>query len=191
MGDPNAPVKIVEYSDFQCPYCAVFWKDTESKIVEAYVKTGKVYFTYRVMGNWVSDNINQGAGTSNKESQNAGLAAYCAGDQNKFWEYHDILFTNQNGENQGFFARQYLDAFAEKLGLDMVAFKSCMDAEKYTDLVLQGKVDGVKDITSAADYDGKGYGTPSFLINGKLIPGAARFEAFQQVIEAALTAAGQ
>ena len=56
MGDPNAPVTIVEYSDFQCPYCRVFWEDTEHRIVEEYVKTGKVYFTYRSMGNFVSDN---------------------------------------------------------------------------------------------------------------------------------------
>jgi protein-disulfide isomerase len=189
MGDPNAPVKIVEYSDFQCPYCANFWKDTEAQIVEIYVKTGKVYLTYRPMGNWVSDNINKGAGTDNKESENAAMAAYCAGDQNKYWEYHDILFSNQTGENVGAFDRNYLDAFATKLGLDMGAFKTCMDSGKYAAQVLQDGVDGENAITTAPNYDGKGYGTPSFLVNGKLIPGAVPFSEFQKEIEAAL--AGQ
>lgn len=191
MGDPNAPVKIVEYSDYQCPFCANFWRDTEAKIVETYVKTGKVYFTYHSFGNWVSDNINSQAGTTNTESEQAAMASYCAGDQEKFWEYHDYLFANQNGENEAAFARNRLDAFAEKLGLDMAAFKDCMDSSKYASQVAQDAQDGVQAITTAPNYDGKGYGTPSFIINGKLINGAVPFTTFQQEIDAALTAAGQ
>ena len=181
MGDPNAPVKIVEYSDFQCPYCRVFWEDTEAQIVENYIKTGKVYFTYRSMGNWVSDNINQSLNTTNAESQDAAHAAYCAGDENKYWEYHDMLFTNWNGENEGAFARRRLDAFAETLGLDMAAFKTCMDSDKFMDLVQQDGVDGLQAGVN---------GTPSFVINGKLVEGAQPFSVFQQEIEAALAAAG-
>jgi len=186
MGDPNAPVKIVEYSDFQCPYCRNFWQETESQIVENYIKTGKVYFTYHSMGNFVSRN------TTDTESQDAAQAAYCAGDENKYWEYHDILFTNWNGENQGAFARKRLDAFAQTLGLDMTAFKSCMDSNKYLDKVTQDGVDGEKAITTAPNYDStQGFGTPSFIINGKLIGGAQPFSVFQQEIEAALAAAGK
>jgi protein-disulfide isomerase len=188
MGDPNAPVKIVEYSDFQCPYCANFWKDTEAQIVETYVKTGKVYFTYTPMGNWVSDNINKTAGTTNTESEESGMAAYCAGDQNKFWEYHDILFANQNGENAGNLARNRLDAFATKLGLDLTAFKTCMDGRKYAQQVTQNGDEGKNAITNAPNYDGSGVGTPSFLINGKLLAGAYPFADFQKEIEAALLA---
>jgi protein-disulfide isomerase len=184
MGDPNAPVKIVEYSDFQCPYCRNFWKETEAKIVEEYVKTGKVYFVYRSMGNFVSRN------SSGTESQDAAHAAYCAGDENKYWEYHDILFTNWNGENQGAFSRKRLDAFAQKLGLDSAAFKACMDSGKYMDIVQQDGVDGERDITTAPNYDGQGFGTPSFIVNGKLIGGAQPFSVFQQEIEAALATAG-
>jgi protein-disulfide isomerase len=184
MGDPSAPVKIVEYSDFQCPYCRQFWQDTEAQIVENYIKTGKVYFTYRSMGNFVSRN------STDTESQDAAQAAYCAGDQNKFWEYHDILFTNWNGENQGAFQRKRLDAFAGTLGLDATAFKACMDSGKYVDRVAQDAVDGEKAITTAPNYDGQGFGTPSFIINGKLIGGAQPFSVFQQEIEAALAAAG-
>jgi protein-disulfide isomerase len=181
MGDPNAPVKIVEYSDFQCPYCRIFWEDTEHRIVEEYVETGKVYFVYRSMGNFVSDNINQSLNTLNTESEDAAHAAYCAGDQNKYWEYHDMLFTNWNGENQGAFARKRLDAFAETLGLDMGAFKACMDNDKYMEQVRQDAVDGLQAGVN---------GTPSFVINGILIEGAQPFSVFQQEIDAALAAAG-
>ena len=179
MGDPNAPVIIMEFSDFQCPYCRTFWKETEAQIVAEYVKTGKVYFIYRSMGNFVSDNINQSLNTANTESQDAAHGAYCAGEQNKYWEYHDMLFTNWNGENQGAFARKRLDAFAENLGLDSAAFKACMDSDKFMDLVKQDAVDGLQAGVQ---------GTPSFVINGKLIEGAQPFSAFQQEIEAALAA---
>jgi protein-disulfide isomerase len=192
MGDPNAPVKIVEYSDFQCPYCARFVEETEGKIVESYVKTGKVYFTSRSFGNWVSGNINQQVGTDNRESEDAAMASYCAGDQNKFWEYRDILFGNQNGENEGGFVRARLDAFAEKLGLDLNAFKTCMDTNKYAAQVTKDGEDGVKDITSSPGYDkSSGYGTPAFIINGKLLDGAQPFDVFQKEIDAALAAAGK
>jgi protein-disulfide isomerase len=190
MGDPNAPVKIVEYSDFQCPYCRQFWQDTEAQIVENYVKTGKVYFTYHSMGNFVSDNGNRANNANNTESQDAAQAAYCAGDQNKFWEYHDMLFTNWNGEDQGAFVRKRLDTFAQTIGLDTAAFKACMDNNKFADQVKQDAVDGEKAITTAPNYDGSGFGTPAFIINGKLVDGAQAFSVFQQEIDAALAAAG-
>jgi protein-disulfide isomerase len=191
MGDPNAPVKIVEYSDYQCPYCANFWRETEQQVIDTYIKTGKVYFTYHSFGNWVSDNINSQAGTDNKESETAAMASYCASDQSKFWEYRDYLFANQNGENQDAFARNRLDAFAEKLGLDMTAFKECMDSNKYAAQVAQDQKDGLQAISAAPNYDGKGYGTPFFIVNGKLINGAVPFTTFQQEIDAALAAAGK
>lgn len=184
MGDPQAPVKIVEYSDYQCPYCKMYWENTEHLIVENYVKTGKVYFTARSLGNWISDGA--GGGLRNYESQNAAMAAYCAGDQGKFWEYHDILYANQDGENQGTFDRKYLLDFAGELGLDNETFRSCLDGRKYAELVKQDGLDGEKDITGAPNYEGKGYGTPSFLINGKLISGSQPFTVFQREIEAAL-----
>ena len=183
MGDPNAPVTIVEYSDFQCPYCVRFWETTEARIVEEYVRTGKVYFIYRSMGNFLSRN-------SGTESQDAAHAAYCAGDENKYWEYHDMLFTNWNGENQGAFARKRLDAFADALGLNATTFKACMDSGKYMDKVQQDGVDGEGDITTAPNYDGQGYGTPSLIVNGRLIGGVQSYDVYQQEIEAALAAAG-
>lgn len=185
MGDPNAPVKLVEYSDYQCPYCGRFHSETEEQIISAYVDTGKVYFTSRSFGNWVSDSQ-----AGNTESQDAAAAAYCAGDQGKYWEYHDILFNNQNGENIGDFARRRLDAFASTLGLDAAAFKSCMDSGKYAEKVKQDGVDGVAAIKAAPNYDpNQGYGTPTFFVNGVMISGAQPYDAFKQAIDAAMATA--
>jgi protein-disulfide isomerase len=167
MGDPNAPVKIIEYSDFQCPYCAQFTVDTEQKLIDAYVATGKVYFEYHSFGDFIG-----------AESQRAAEAAYCAGDQNKFWEMHDIIFANQSGENQGHFSDKFLTALAEKIGLeDMAQFKDCFSNGKHADTVKQ---DGV-----AARQAGV-KATPSFVINGKLVEGAQPFEQFQKEIDALL-----
>ncbi len=186
LGDPNAPVKIVEYSDYQCPFCAQFWKNTEKQLVETYVKNGTVYYTSRSMGNFISDNLNRSLNGTNRESEQASQAAYCAGDQNKYWDYHDMLYANQGKENSGAYNRSRLDAFAEKLSLDLNAFKSCMDTRKYADRVTQDGVDGLKDITTNPAYDGSGVGTPSFLINGKLLTGAQPLSAFKTEIDAIL-----
>jgi protein-disulfide isomerase len=189
-GEPNAPVKIIEYSDFQCPYCGKFWKDgTERQIMETYVATGKVNFEYRTAGEFLSG--------SGGESIRAAEAAYCAGDQNKFWEMHDIIFANQNGENQGAFTDPRLIAFAEKIGLEPMAFKDCFNGGKYADKARQDEQNAQKDISSASNYaevvaagqfPSSGFSTPSFLINGRLVAGAAPFSAFQKEIDAALSA---
>lgn len=163
-GDPNAPVKIVEYSDFQCPYCGNFVHQTEKLLVDAYVETGKVYFEYRSFGEFIGP-----------ESKRSAEAAYCAGDQEKFWDMHDLLFANQNGENKGGFSDKRLVAFAESLKLDMTAFNDCFNSNKYEAKVLQDGVDG-----NAAGVQA----TPSFLVNGKLVEGAQPFTAFQTEIDA-------
>jgi protein-disulfide isomerase len=176
-GDPNAPVKIEEFSDFQCPFCDRFTKDTEGQIMDAYVATGKVYFLYRSFGSYI--------GT---ESGDAAQAAYCAGDQGKFWEMHDIIFANQTGENVGNFTPRRLIAFAEKLGLNMGDFRSCFNGGTYKSRVDQDFTDG-----RAANIQA----TPSFLltykVNGEtkteMIEGALAFSEFQSKIEAALAQA--
>ena len=85
MGDPNAPIKLEEFADFQCPFCERFHKETEPLLIQYYVETGKVQFVYRSLGNSVSENIANASGTPAKtESQDAALAAYCAADQGKF-----------------------------------------------------------------------------------------------------------
>ena len=177
MGDPNAPVTIIEYSDYQCPYCGRFSDETEDLIIKNYVETGQVYFIYRSMGNFLSASIGRSGGPSGTESQDAAEAAYCAGDQNMYWEYHDILFANLTGEAVGAFAPRRLEAFGEALNLDMDAFNDCLDSGKYRDKVAQDGIDGTADGVT---------GTPAFFVNDQFISGAQPYEVFREAIEAEL-----
>jgi protein-disulfide isomerase len=171
-GDPNAPVKITEYADFQCPFCMHFWRDTEAQLMDAYVKPGKVYFEYKSMGLFIGP-----------ESARAAEAAYCAGDQGKFWEMHDTIFGNQGAaENAGALDDAHLRTFAKNIGLDTATFDDCFNNGKYQSKIAQDKTDGVAlGVTS----------TPSFIINGQLVSGALSFDEFKTKIDAALAAAGQ
>jgi len=186
LGDPNAPIHLIEFGDFQCPYCKRFHIQTEPSLIDNYIKTGRIYFTYRSAGNWVSQNIGQGS----TESQDAALAAYCAADQNKFWEMHDALFANNRDvEDQGSFSSERLTTIAKNTGLDMQAYQNCYDNGKYADQVQKDYTD-----TLAAGIQG----TPSFVVvyklNGvtrsTLIAGAQPFEVFQQTIDAILQEPG-
>lgn len=185
-GDPNAPIKIEEFSDFQCPYCARFSTQTEAQLIDTYVATGKVYFIYRSFGEFVGP-----------ESRAAAEAAYCAGDQNKFWEMHDLLFANQGVENSGTnFTNKRLTAFAEMLKLDMGKFQACYDAGTYNTRIDQDATDGQAGGVKA---------TPSFVltytVNGQvkteLIQGALPFsdptakQDFKRTIDAALAEMGK
>jgi protein-disulfide isomerase len=190
IGDPNAPIKIEEFADFQCPYCEQFHTGTEPLLRQYYIDTGKVHFVFRSMGNFVSDNIARVKGASAKtESRDAALAAYCAGDQDKFWDMHAHLFANVIGEDAGSFTDRRLKAIAEVAGLDTTAFNSCYDSGKYLDRVQQDFEDG-----QAANING----TPGFLVsytvNGetktKLIEGAQPFSTFQTELEAILNEIG-
>ena len=186
MGDPNAPIKIEEFSDFQCPFCERFHNETESLLQQYYIDTGKVYFVYRSMGNFVSDNIARSRGLpARTESQDAAAAAYCAGDQGKFWEMHAHLFGNAIGEDVGSFTDKRLVAIAEKAGLNVGEFTACYDSGKFIDRTRQDFEDG-----SAAGITG----TPGFVVtwtvNGetktKNIEGAQPFSTFQVELEAIL-----
>lgn len=184
-GDPNAPVKLTVFSDYQCPYCKEFWSTTEGQIVDAYVRTNKVQFIERSAGNWVSGNI----GGTSTESQDAAMAAYCAGDQNKFWEMNDALFTNAIGEDAGSFTSRRLQALAQSVGLDMNAFNSCFSSNKYLDQVNQDFKDA-----QAAGITGTPFFTISYTAGGQpktdIVDGAQPFSVFQQKLDAALAAAG-
>jgi protein-disulfide isomerase len=166
MGDPNAPVKIVEYADFQCPYCREYWQVTEPQIIQNYIATGKVDYEYHSVGAFIGP-----------ESADAANAAYCAADQNHFWEYHDVLFANWTGENAGDFTIAKLKLYADAAGLTQDTFYKCVDGKLHMDRVDQ----------DVADAQAAGVrATPTFLINGKLVEGAQPFSVFQQVIDAAL-----
>jgi len=152
MGDPNAKVKVIEFADFQCPYCGIYWKQLEPQIIKDYVDTGKIYYVYHPFsflgsGSW-------------DESVKSSEAAYCANDQGKFWEYRSMLFANQNGENQGAFSQAKLIAFAEKINLDMKTFKQCLNDGTH-------KAEVTASTKAASDY-GATF-TPSFLIDGNIV----------------------
>ena len=165
IGEPNAPVMIEEFSDFQCSYCRIFHQSTGAQIVEQYVETGQVYLIFR---NFV---------IIGRESRAAANGSMCAAEQGKFWEYADILFANQSGIDAGAFSDRRLEAYAENINLDKALFRSCMRENRYQDQIQQ-------------DYQaGVSYGidsTPSFIINGKLVVGALPLSEFQVEIEAAL-----
>ncbi|HAV77450.1 MAG TPA: hypothetical protein DCX53_08855 [Anaerolineae bacterium] len=185
MGDPNAPIMVEEFSDFQCPFCERFHEQTEALLKQYYIDTGKVLFVYRSMGNWVSQNI----GGARTESQDAAIAAYCAGDQNMFWQMHAHLFGNVLGEDVGSFTDKRLAAIAETSGLNMSEFNACYDSGKYKDRTQEDYDAGL-----AAGVNG----TPSFLmtwvVNGetktKRIDGAQPFSTFQVELEAILNELG-
>ncbi len=119
LGRADAPVTIETWSDFQCPACGFFAQSIEPDLVKEFVRAGTVRLVYR-------DTAFIDGGNPDGESQQSAAAARCAGDQGKFWQYHDYLFENQNGENEGAFRRERLDAIATAVGLDMTAYGSCM-----------------------------------------------------------------
>jgi protein-disulfide isomerase len=165
LGDQNAPVTVIEYGDFQCPFCGKFFKDTGSTLREKYVKTGKVKLIYRDFA-FLGD-----------ESLWAANAARCAGEQGKFWQYHDYLYSNQAGENQGAFSKSNLKGFAAALGLEKEKFNSCLDSEKYTAAIQKETKEG---------GDAGVSGTPASFINGTLYAGALSSATFTQIIDGEL-----
>jgi len=166
-GPADAPVVIQEFSDFQCPYCGQFAIGTGQQIVEKYGGTGQVRFEYN---NYAF---------LGPESIRAAEAAECANEQDAFWDYHDTLFLNQNGENRGTFNDTTLKSFAALIGLDEQSFNTCLDSGKYRDDMEASFTNGVElGIES----------TPSFIINGELVAGALPFTEFERLIDAALAA---
>ncbi len=172
MGDPNAPVKVDAWEDFQCPSCQNYSELVEPQVVDAYVKTGKVFYTFH---NYPFIDTN----SATKESHQAANAAMCASEQGRFWDYHDILFANWQGENKGDLADNRLTAFAQSLGLDMTKFNTCFKANKYSSQIeadfTRGQQMGVT-------------GTPSVFVNNVIVtPGyIPQFSDMQKAIDAAL-----
>ncbi|OGD39655.1 hypothetical protein A2608_02250 [Candidatus Azambacteria bacterium RIFOXYD1_FULL_44_10] len=165
LGETSAPVTVVEYGDYQCPFCGKFYRETEQVIRDQYVSKGKVRWVYRDFA------------FLGQESTWASEAARCAADQGKFWQMHDYLYTHQNGENEGAFSKDNLKKFAKALGLDQGSFDSCLDTGKYTSAVQAETVAGGKAGVN---------GTPANFINGKLNVGALPTSQFVQLIEEAL-----
>lgn len=160
-GDPNAPVTIIEWSDYQCPYCGRFYHDTLGLIEQNYIDTGKVKLVYRDFPL-----------SFHPHAQKAAEAAECAGEQGKYLEMHDKLFgEGVDGGVDGF--KQY----AADLGLDTNKFNTCLDTGAM-------KAEIAKDMQDGQAVGIKG--TPGFIINGKMVSGAQPYANFKAVIDAAL-----
>jgi len=123
LGSLDAPVTIVEFGDYQCPNCKAWFKNTFPEIKEKLIDTSKANF-YFVDGIFFGD-----------DSLKAAEAAYCAQDQNKFWEYHDILFTNQQEVDNGWANLENLKEYASELNLDLNTFEDCLDSGMYQNKV--------------------------------------------------------
>ena len=165
LGSKDAPVVIIEFSDFQCPFCRSFWSDTLPLLKSEYIDTGKVRIVYRDL----PLDIHPGA-------MPAAQATECAEEQGKFWEMHDKIFSEQGKQGGGTvqFGVNDLKKWAKEIGLDGGKFNSCLNSQKYAQ-----EVD--KDITDGRSAGVSG--TPSFFINGRLIVGAQPFSAFKAIIE--------
>ena len=150
FGDENADVLIIEFSDFQCPYCRKFWKETLPQLETEYVDTGKVRFAYRDFPL-----------EFHPSSQKAAEAAECAREQGMWREMHDMLFSEQDKQGQGTieFTVDDIKSWATNInGLDSLKFNSCLDSNKYEDEVKNDFIDGTNVGVS---------GTPTFLIVSK------------------------
>jgi protein-disulfide isomerase len=171
LGNERANITIVEFADYQCPFCAQFNKETKDSIVENFIDTGKAKFLYK---DFI---VNDG---SDKASTLAAAASYCAAEQGMYWEYHDELFKNSNGENTGWVTTDNLKQFANNVRVpDLMKFSDCVDTGKYNEIV------------SENDSFARNIGlqsTPSFIFyNGTTpvaIQGAQPYEAFEQIITA-------
>lgn len=174
LGNPDAPLTIVEFSDFQCPFCAKFHTQTLPLIRDNYIKTGKVKFVYRDFP----------ISAIHPNALPAALASECADEQGKFWQYHDMIFENQrNWQDLDLVqSTSTFKKYAVSLGLDSSKFDSCLDSGKYVDEI-QNDLD-----------DGRAYGvtgTPGFFVGNEKIGytkviGAQPFDAFQKILDAQL-----
>jgi len=167
LGDPNAPITLVEFGDYQCHYCNVFFQSIEKDILKNYVDTGKVkiiFKDYNIIG---------------EDSVIASQGAHCANDQGLFWEYHDILYSNWTGENNGWASSENLAIFAQQIDLNMNKWSECMKKGSHSQIILKSNDDArALELT----------GTPAFFIinsEGKVTKlfGAQPFEVFKKIFD--------
>lgn len=170
LGKSDAPVTLVEFGDYQCHFCNVFFHSTEESIIKNYVDTGKVrmiFKDYNIIG---ADSVTSSHG------------AHCASDQGLFWEYHDILYSNWTGENNGWASPDNQIKFAQELGLDMDKWSECMEKKTHSQTIL------------ASNEDARSLelgGTPAFFVIGPdgnitRLFGAQPYEIFVKIFETEL-----
>lgn len=164
IGPVDAPVTILEFADFQCPYCRAFWAGPLRQLEQEFVDTGKARLVYRhaiVVG---------------PESVLAAEAAECAADQGRFFKYHDVLFEAQGPENAGYLTPARLSGFAERVGLDTAAFDRCLAAGAH-----RNDVRGASNEARSAGVNS----TPSVCVNGRKIANPLDWAALRGAVLAA------
>jgi protein-disulfide isomerase len=153
LGDPNAPVKVDAYEDYRCSACLFYTQNIEPAVIQNYVETGKVYYTYHF---FIVIDGNDGTDASYRSAN----AALCASEQGHFWDFHDTLYANQITESASLFTDARLITMAENLKLNMPQFNQCYQAKKYASIIQDDTTQGGKlNIT----------GTPSVFVNGTLV----------------------
>jgi protein-disulfide isomerase len=167
LGDPSAPITIVEFGDYQCHQCFNWFHNTKPELTRNYIETGKVNLVFVDLAFLGSD------------SPKAAQASYCAEDQEMYWDYHDLLYASQESTIDGGWAdSERLKAFAFSLGLDMELFESCLDSGKYSKRVQYN-------IQQAREHGVRG--TPGFFIVGpdgqQQLGGAQPFSVFKQILD--------
>ena len=152
LGAASAPVSVDVWEDYQCPYCRIWSTQLEPQVITDFVATGAARYQFH-------DFAFLGSGHTPDESLNAAVAASCAGDQGKFWPYHDWLYANQNpsGENGGWFSRARLDAIAQQVGLVQATFDTCLADPAKASAVLAERTAGIALGVNA---------TPTIFVNG-------------------------
>ena len=163
LGDADAPITIVEFSDYECPYCQRYHSDTFNQILATY--GDQIRYVYKDLP----------LTSIHPNATPAANAAYCAQEQNAFWEFHDLLFSNQLGLSD----QAYL-AYADSLGLEMGSFEECVNEGRYFDLVAED--------TNVLVRINAPISTPTFFINGQYLAGAQPFSEFARIIDAELEA---
>jgi protein-disulfide isomerase len=170
LGSVDAPITLVEFGDYQCFFCNKFFHDTEEELFQNYVDTGKVKVIFKDFTIIGPDSINAAHG------------AHCANEQEKFWEYHDILYNNWDGENNGWAASENLLGFAQEINLDIDEWSQCMLDERHQQKITSSNNDArTLGLT----------GTPGFFVIGPdnyvtKIGGAQPYEVFEQIFESEL-----
>jgi protein-disulfide isomerase len=167
-GKNDAPVTLIEFSDYQCPFCSRFFQTTLPPLTKEYIDTGKVRYAFR---DFPLDQIHPHA-------RKAAEAAHCAGDQGKYWEMHDLLFQNQQA-----LEIDKLKTYASRLDLDSAAFATCVDTEKYKAKVQKNLEDGVEAGVRGTPSFFVGKTRPDGTIQGVMISGARPTTAFRQEID--------
>ena len=167
-GNKNAKVTVIEFADFQCPFCEQWFKNVEQSLIKDYVDSGKVQFAFRQYA------------FLGQESTWAAQASECANEQGKFWDYHDYLYKHQGAENSGAFAKDKLIGFAGALGLNTDQFSSCLNSDKYAK--------NVSDDLAAGQKAGVN-GTPTTFVNGMTMVGAQPYNSLKTLIDQELSKA--